>query len=305
MLLLRDNLEHVIDAAPELSALLEACPNLALLTTSRELLRIQGEVGFPVPPLAQPEAVALFCERAQTEPSEEISELCARLDSLPLAVELAAARTRALTPAQIIERLSGRLDLLIGGRDADPRQQTLRATIEWSYELLSPEEQELFARLSVFEGGCTLEAAHEVAAADLDILQSLIEKSLLRFSNQRYWMLETIREYATEQLGESGEADQRQSLHSGHYARVAKEIEQPLREYSDEALATVRAELDNMRAGLAYALDRARDRGRKPLHGRALVLLARVRQWARSERLGRAVLRVAARGGTITRPLQR
>ena len=163
LLLLLDNLEQVIEAAPELSALLAACPNLTLLVTSRELLRVQGEVEYPVPPLAEPEAVALFCERAQLEPSEEIAELCARLDNLPLAVELAAARTKALSPAQILERLSQRLDLLKGGRDADPRQQTLRATIEWSYDLLDAEEQQLFARLSVFAGGCTLEAAEEVA----------------------------------------------------------------------------------------------------------------------------------------------
>ena len=184
LLLLLDNLEQVIEAAPELSALLAACPNLTLLVTSRELLRIPGEVEYAVPPLAEPEAVALFCARSQLEPSDEIAELCARLDSLPLAVELAAARTKALSPAQILERLSQRLDLLKGGRDADPRQQTLRATIEWSYELLSPAEQQLFARLSVFAGGCTLEAAEEVADADLDTLQSLVEKSLLRFSER-------------------------------------------------------------------------------------------------------------------------
>jgi tetratricopeptide (TPR) repeat protein len=193
----------VIEAASELSELLESCPNLTLLVTSRELLRIRGEVEYAVPPLAEPEAVKLFCARAQIEPSDEIAELCARLDSLPLAVELAAARAKALTPSQILERLSGRLDVLKGGRDADPRQQTLRATIEWSYELLSPEEQELFARLSVFAGGCTLEAAEEVADADLDTLQSLVEKSLLRFSAERYWMLETIREYAGERLAVS------------------------------------------------------------------------------------------------------
>ncbi|MGH3136204.1 MAG: ATP-binding protein, partial [Gaiellaceae bacterium] len=157
LLLLIDNLEQVIEAAPELSALLAACPNLALLVTSRELLRVSGEVEYAVPPLAEPEAVSLFCARSGLSPTEEISELCARLDSLPLAVELAAARTKALSPSQILERLSSRLDLLKGGRDADPRQQTLRATIEWSYELLTPEEQNLFARLSVFAGGCTLE----------------------------------------------------------------------------------------------------------------------------------------------------
>ena len=155
MLLLLDNFEQVIDAAPELSSLLQVCPNLTLLVTSRELLHVSGEVEYAVPPLAEPEAIELFCERARLEPSEEIAELCARLDSLPLAVELAAARTKALTPAQVLERLAGRLDLLKGGRDAEPRQQTLRSTIEWSYDLLSPEEQQLFAGLSVFAGGWT------------------------------------------------------------------------------------------------------------------------------------------------------
>jgi predicted ATPase len=196
MLLLLDNLEQVIEAAPDLSGLLQTCPYLTLLCTSRELLRVQGEVEYEVPPLASSEAVSLFCERSRLEPSEEIPELCARLDNLPLAVELAAARTKALSPAQILERLSQRLDLLKGGRDADPRQQTLRTTIQWSYDLLSIEEQRLFRALSVFSGGCTLEAAEEVADASLDTLQSLVEKSLLRFTDSRYWMLETIREYA-------------------------------------------------------------------------------------------------------------
>ena len=218
LLLLLDNLEQVIEAAPALSALLQTCPNLTLLVTSRELLRVSGEVEYAVPPLAEVEAVALFSERAQLEPSAEIAELCARLDSLPLAVELAAARTKALSPAQILERLSSRLDLLQGGRDADPRQQTLRATIEWSYELLSPAEQGLFARLSVFQGGCTLEAAEEVCEADLDTLQSLVEKSLLRFTPSeaggRYWMLETILEYAGERLADAAEVSSSRQRHA-------------------------------------------------------------------------------------------
>lgn len=155
MLLLIDNMEQVIEAAPELSALVTACSNLTLLVTSRELLRVQGEVEYAVPALAELDAVSLFCERAQVEPSEEIAELCTRLDSLPLAVELAAARVKALSPAQILERLSSRLDLS-GGRDADPRQQTLRGTIEWSYDLLPQREQQLFRRLSVFAGGSSL-----------------------------------------------------------------------------------------------------------------------------------------------------
>ena len=177
MLLLLDNLEQVIDAATDVSELLTACPNLALLVTSRELLRVRGEVEYAVPPLADREAVELFCERSRLTSDDTIAELCERLDNLPLAVELAAARTNALSPGQILDRLSQRLDLLKGGRDAEARQQTLRATIEWSYELLSPEEQRLFARLSVF-AGCTVEAAEEVAGADLDSLQSLVDQSL-------------------------------------------------------------------------------------------------------------------------------
>ena len=183
LLLLLDNLEQVIEAAPQLSALLNACANLNVLVTSRELLRVQGEVEYGVPPLASSEAVALFCERSGLEPSGEIAELCVRLDQLPLAVELAAARAKALSPRQILERLTQRLDLLEGGRDADPRQQTLRATIDWSHDLLSEEEQRVFRALSVF-AGCTLEAAEAVCAAEIDTLQSLVEKSLLRFSNR-------------------------------------------------------------------------------------------------------------------------
>ena len=146
-MLLLDNFEQVVDAAPELGRLLEKCPHLKLMVTSRELLRINGELAYPVPPLAEPEAVELFCERSRLDPDGTIAELCRRLDDLPLALELAAARTSVLSPADILQRLSQRLDLLKGGRDAEPRQQTLRATIEWSYELLSPNEQRLFAHM--------------------------------------------------------------------------------------------------------------------------------------------------------------
>ncbi len=191
LLLLLDNFEQVVEAAPELSILLERCPNLRLLVTSRELLRICGEVEYPVPPLAETEAVELFCARARLEPNQTMAELCRRLDSLPLAVELAAARTSVLSPAQILDRLSQRLDLLKGGRDADPRQRTLRATIEWSYDLLREQEQRLFACLAVFAGGCTLAAAEEVADGGLDALQSLVDKSLLQHTGERFWMLST------------------------------------------------------------------------------------------------------------------
>src|SRR5262249_54502640 len=172
--------------------------------------------------------VDLFCARCGLAPNEEIAELCARLDWLPLAVELAAARTRALSVSQIAERLSGRLDLLKGGRDADPRQQTLHATIEWSYELLTPDEQTLFGRLSVFAGGCTLEAAEELCAADLDTLQLLVEESLLRFTPSkaggRYWMLETIREYAGERLEDAGEEDEMRERHFGFLSQACRVV---------------------------------------------------------------------------------
>ena len=252
LLLLVDNLEQVIEAAPELSSLLTACPNLSVLVTSRELLRISGEVEYPVPPLAEPEAVSLFCERAHVEPSDEVAELCARVDSLPLAVELAAARTKALSPGQILERISQRLDLLRGGRDSDPRQQTLRATIEWSYDLLTLEEQQLFARLSVFAGGCTLEAAQEVCGADLDILQSLVEKSLVRFTNERYWMLETIREFAVELLHQSHNEEEIRSRHVVFMEERYGELDR-----SDPAawVPAVEADRDNLRAALRWAID--------------------------------------------------
>jgi predicted ATPase len=235
MLLVLDNLEQVIEAAPALSGLVRACPNLTLFCTSRELLRVQGEVEYSVPPLASSEAVALFCQRSGLELSDGIAELCARLDDLPLAVELAAARTTALSPAQILERLSDRLDLLRGGRDAEARQQTLRATIAWSYELLSHDEQRVLRALSVFVGSCTLAAAEEVAEADLDTMQSLVEKSLLRFTNERYWMLETIRQYASGELRTAGEAADAEKRHTEFFLDLAEELLAPVgRPTSDE-----------------------------------------------------------------------
>jgi predicted ATPase/class 3 adenylate cyclase len=254
LLLLLDNLEQVIDSAPELSDLLSSCPNLTLLCTSRERLRISGEVEYAVPPLAESEAVELFCARTQLDADEMIAELCRRLDDMPLAVELAAARTKAMTPAQILDRLSQRLDLLKGGRDTDPRQQTLRATIEWSYELLLPEEQQLFARLSVFAGGCTLEAAEEVADADLDTLQSLVEKSLLRFTEARYWMLETIREYARERWWRGDEARLARA-HARYYRELAEMSEPALwAQQTDVWLPRLDSEQANFRAALEWSL---------------------------------------------------
>jgi predicted ATPase len=256
LLLVVDNLEQVIESAVELTALLRTCPNLRLLVTSRELLRVDGEVVYPVPALAEPEAVELFCARARIEPDAEIGELCERLDNLPLAIELAAARVSVLTPAQILERLSQRLDLFKAGRDADPRQQTLRATIAWSYDLLSTDEQQLFARIAVFRGGCTLEAAEEVVDADLDALQSLVDKSLLRHSEDRFWMLETMRDYGYELLQGSGEADGVRRRHADHYVALG---ELAYAERFDRGLTWVRRldeEHDNLRAALHYLEDR-------------------------------------------------
>jgi non-specific serine/threonine protein kinase len=259
MLLLLDNLEHLLRVGPELSELLTACPELTLLATSRELLRLSGERPFDLPPLPEEEGVALFCERAGSEPSDTIRTLCTRLEGLPLAIELAAARMRLLSPEQLLDRLSQRLDLLKGVRDADPRQQTLRATIQWSYDLLPPDEQALFARLSVFAGGCTLEGAEEVADADLDSLESLLDKSLLRRldseAGPRFWMLETIREFAAERLEASGEEDSRRERHLAWYASLASELAEPVRKYSPQALAALEHELDNMRAALGVAVD--------------------------------------------------
>jgi predicted ATPase/class 3 adenylate cyclase len=255
MLLLLDNLEQVVDAAPRLTALVEACPNLTLLVTSRELLRVRGEVEYEVLPLGEQDAVTLFCERAQLSPGPAIDELCRRLDDMPLALELAAARTKVLTPEQILDRLGDRLDLFKGGRDADPRQQTLRATIEWSYELLSPEEQELFARLAVFGGGCTLEAVEPVCEGDLDTLQSLVEKSLVRRTDDRFWMLETIREYAVEQLRDSNEVDTTSRCHAEYFLALGEEANLSAESCGPERPELVRPELDNFRAAIDWAVD--------------------------------------------------
>ena len=228
ILLLLDNLEQVVESAPGLGELLAACPNLGLLVTSREPLRLAAEQEYPVPPFVEQEAVGFFFSRARaTRPEFEddgsVLEICRRLDYLPLALELASARVKSLSPAQILERLEQSLPLLTGGaRDAPERQRTLRATIGWSYDLLSADEQRLFRSLSVFAGGCTVEAAEQVAGADLDGLQSLVDKSLLRFDEARYAMLETIREYATDQLEAAGKTVELQRAHAEFFLALGE-----------------------------------------------------------------------------------
>jgi predicted ATPase/class 3 adenylate cyclase len=254
MLILFDNFEQVVEAAPALGDLLRACPNLRLLVTSRETLRIDGETEFALPPLVEEEGVALFCSRARVKPSEAVRELCRRLDGLPLAIELAAARAKVLPPEELLPRLTERLDLLRGGRDAESRHATLRATIAWSYELLRPDEQQLFARLGVFAGGCTFGAAEEVCAADLDTLQALLDKSLLRRTGDRYWMLETIREFALEGHDERADAHETLMKRTDYYVRVAEEAYQMHRSAAQgEWLDRLDPEHDNIRAAIAHA----------------------------------------------------
>jgi predicted ATPase len=228
MLVLFDNFEQVAGAAPGLAGLLASCPKLDLLVTSREPLHLTAEHEYPVPPFAHEEGIGFFLARARAvrpdfEGSVAVLEICRRLDELPLALELAAARVKALSPEQMLERLERRLPLLTGGaRDLPERQRTLRSTIEWSHDLLVEDEQLLFRRLAVFSGGCTLEAAEEICEADVDAVQSLVDKSLLRHSGERYWFLETIREFASERLEESGEAEALSRRHAEFFRELAE-----------------------------------------------------------------------------------
>ena len=255
MMLVLDNLEQVIECAADLSALVRSCPGLRLLMTSREVVRIAGEQEYAVPPLDTDEAIELFCQRSQLPWSPMIATLCTRLDDLPLALELAAARTAIMTPEQILDRLSQRLDLLRGGRDVEPRQQTLRTTIEWSHELLSESEQQLYRRLAVCAGGCTLDDADVVCGAGLDDLQSLVAKSLVRRTGGRFWMYETIRIHASERLDASGEAEAAGARHAVRYARLASSLAEDVRDHRPDAIGRLTAELDNVRQALAFALD--------------------------------------------------
>jgi predicted ATPase len=289
MLLLLDNFEHLIQAAPTVAELLATAPNLKILVTSRAALHVYGEHEFPVPPLALPDArsmpsievlsqysaIALFVQRAvaakpdfelNRDNAQAVSEICARLDGLPLAIELAAARVKVLSPSSLRTRLASRLQILTGGaRDLPHRQHTLRATIDWSYDLLSAAEQKLFRRLSVFVGGCTLEAVEAVcdtkADLDLDLLDgmaSLVDKSLLQqiehaSGEPRFLMLETIREYAREKLEASLEEAATRRAHAAYCLVLAEE---PVSEQSgaqDVQWQEIFAlEHDNFRAALEW-----------------------------------------------------
>jgi predicted ATPase/class 3 adenylate cyclase len=268
-LLLIDNAEHLLPQLARDIAWLREAGGPKLLVTSRERLQLQGEHAWTVPSLDEHDGPALFTARARAlrpefDETGATAELCDRLDNLPLALELAAARIPIFSPEQLLERLGRGLDLK-GGRDADPRQQTLDATIRWSYDLLSPEEQRLFGLLAVFVGGCTYEAAEAVCGAEIDALQSLVDKSLLRSRDvagrTRFWMLETIREFAARQLETSDELDALRLRHAEFFAELVERADPHLRHGRDQQEwgARVAADYDNVRAAIDFSLDRARE----------------------------------------------
>jgi predicted ATPase/class 3 adenylate cyclase len=289
MLLVLDNFEQIVGAAPVIARLLEAVPELRSLVTSRERLHLSAEHVYQVPPLMLPDAtqedlgtlletdaIALFVARAEAvtpdfvlteENAASVVAICRRLEGLPLALELAAARIAVLSASALLGRLSVRLAMLTGGpRDTDERHQTLRNTIEWSYDLLEAPEQQLFWRLAVFVDGCRLDATEAVCNSDpgdvtaLDGLQSLVDKSLLRnrpdFDGEpRFWMLETIREYASDRLTKNGEAEVIARRHAEHFLDLAERAEADLwGQQTDVWLPRLDAEEANFRAALGWAV---------------------------------------------------
>jgi len=292
MLLVLDNFEQVLEAAPLIDEVLHAAPSVKVLVTSRTPLKLYGEHEFPIPPLSLPQseamsstehladygAIRLFLDRTRAvnpefslteENARAVAEICQRLDGLPLAIELAAARVKLLPPQALLSRLGNRLKLLTGGaRNLPERQRTLRNTIEWSYGMLEEGEKTLFARLAVFSGGGTLEAIEVVCDAEGDLpvdplegVSSLLDKSLLRQvaeqeDEPRFEMLETIREFALEKLEESADAGAVEHVHAEFYLALAEQAEPRLWGPEDAAwLERLEREHDNMRAALSWALD--------------------------------------------------
>jgi predicted ATPase/class 3 adenylate cyclase len=297
MLLLLDNFEQVVSAATSVADLFSGCPHLKVLVTSREGLHVRAEREFPVPALLLPdmkrlpdlatlsqyEAVALFIERAQAvNPAFQVTnanapavaEICVRLDGLPLAIELAAARIRLFSPQALLTRLGQRLPLLTSSaRDVPARQQTLRQTIQWSYDLLKPAEQRLFRRLAVFVGGCAFQAVEAVSAdvaeepsSVLDTVTSLLDKNLLRQTEQDdgepwFMLLETIREYGLEALAEREELEATRHAHAAYYYQLAEEAEPALSGPQQVVwFHRLERELDNLRAALNWLLERGEAR---------------------------------------------
>jgi predicted ATPase/DNA-binding SARP family transcriptional activator len=259
-LLLLDNLEQVLEAAPLIAELLGALPELRVIATSRERLAVSFEQEYPVPPLDEAAAEELFVSRArQLKPDfaadEAVGEICRRLDRLPLALELASTRVKLMSTSQMLSRLQRRLDLLGKGmRDRPDRQATMRATIGWSYDLLPDGEQTLFRGLGVFAGSFDLEAAEVVCDADLDDLQSLIDKSLLRQEGEdRFFLLELTREYALEQLDIAGETEQLRRRHADWFLKLAREADRHLWSAGQVVwLSRLDVDGENLRAALAW-----------------------------------------------------
>ena len=316
-LFLLDNFEQVLPAAIVVAEILEACPSLKMLVTSRSCLRVYGEQEFPVTALEQNSATELFAQRAAaiwpdfvitSENALAVQEVCSRLDGLPLAIELAAARTKVLSPGAILDRLQSRLQLLTGGAlDLPERQQTLRKTIDWSHGLLNEAEEKLFRRLSVFVGGCTFEAAEAVCNTNSDLgidlfegLSSLVDKNLVQRVDRveaepRFAMLEMIREYAFERLTESGEQSVVRRAHAA-YCLVLAEEGNPELNSADRTcwLSQCEVEIDNFRSALDWLFQTP------DLDWGVRLCVALFRFWDMRERLteGRArletVLRLAA-----------
>jgi non-specific serine/threonine protein kinase len=290
LLLVLDNFEQVVEASPLIARLLAACPRLTALVTSRVLLHVSGEHDYPVPPLALPdpavpaaelagaEAVRLFVDRARAadpafclspENAAAVAAICARLDGLPLAVELAAAKTRLLAPTALLARLDRRLPVLTGGgRDLPARRRTMRGAIAWSYDLLSPAEQTLFRRLAVFVGGFTLEAVEAVCDTGDDVfagVEALVDQSLVHrrdaapgaHPTQRFGMLETIREYGLEALDAASETEALRRSHAAYFLALSEELGPRLMGRGrEDTLDRLAAELDNLRAVVAWSLGR-------------------------------------------------
>jgi predicted ATPase/class 3 adenylate cyclase len=284
LLLVVDNFEQVLPAATAVAELLRGAPKVRVIATSREPLHVAAEHVFPVGPLGLPDpahlpslaalsqydAVALFVERARavqpsfeitTENAPAVAEICVRLDGLPLALELAAARIPLLSPEAMLKRLDERLSLLTAGaRDLPVRHQTLRRTIEWSHELLDEHERDLFAKLGVFAGGFSLEAAEAVCAANLDALASLVDKSLTRREGDRFTMLQTIREYAVERLANRPDDDDARTRHAQYFLDLAEEAYTQRIEHEAEWAEKLENEHDNLRAALDWMKAQDADR---------------------------------------------
>jgi predicted ATPase len=339
MLFLLDNFEHLVQAAPTVAELLTMGPNLKILVTSRAALHVYGEHEFPVPPLALPHsqsmpsvealsqcpAVALFVQRAiaakpgfelNRENASAVAEICARLDGLPLAIELAAARVKVLSPSSLLTRLASRLQLLTGGaRDLPRRQQTLRAAMDWSYDLLNAAEQKLFRRLSVFVGGCNLEGVEAVCDTkgdlNLDLLDgmaSMVDKSLVQQVERangetRFVMLETIREYALEKLEVSGEEVLTKRAHAAYcLVLVEEEATEPSVAQGTAWLERFALEHDNFRAGLEWLTETGDAEWGLRL-GTALFRFWEIREYLAEgrDRLGRLLKLAGAAGPTKSR----